>query len=245
VIAIHGFAEWPAHEARISHWNKVADENGFIVVYPSGVKFPKRWRSHGTAEGTTDPMIDVRFISDLIDYIQSQYNIDPARIYANGLSNGAGMSYLLSCALPERIAAIAGVAGAYTYPLSECKPSRPIPLIAFHGTADPVVPYTGGPSHSFAVPFPFLPDWIKAYAENNQCSATPEVLPPAAFDVSGVRYVGCNQNAEVVFYTIDGGGHSWPGGDPIPRWIVGHTSQSIDATRMIWEFFEKHPVPTP
>jgi polyhydroxybutyrate depolymerase len=240
VIAIHGFMEWPAHEALISHWNEVADENGFIVVYPSGTKFPKRWRASGVTSEVSYPLIDVRFISDLIDKLESQYNIDPARIYANGLSNGGGMSYLLSCALSDRIAAIGGVSGAYLYPPGDCKPVRPVPFIAFHGTADPIVPFDGGPSRSFNVPFPYIPDFIKNYAASNKCAALPQVIPSKGDDISGIQYSDCAQNADVIFYTIAGGGHSWPGGDPIPAWIVGRTSQSIDATRVIWEFFKNH-----
>lgn len=242
VIAIHGFAEWPAHEALISHWNEVADEEGFIVVYPSGTRFPKRWRASGTSTDGEDALIDVRFISELIDHLQAQYNIDPARIYANGLSNGGGMSYLLACTMSERIAAAGSVAGAYLYPQDDCTPARPVPLILFHGTADPVVPYSGGPSHSFDVPFPFIPAWVKGYAAVNQCGLTPELFPSSGNDISGMRYTRCDQDAEVVFYSIAGGGHSWPGGDPIPAWIVGKTSQSIDATRVMWKFFQTHPL---
>ena len=243
VIAIHGFAEWPAHEALISHWNDVADEEGFIVVYPSGTRFPKRWRASGTTVAGEDALIDVRFIADLIDHLQAQYNIDPARIYANGLSNGGGMSYLLACTLSERIAAVGSVAGAYVYPQDYCTPARPVPMIVFHGTADPVVPYTGGPSRSFDVPFPFIPAWVKGYAAAiNHCDPTPELFPSSGNDISGMRYTGCDQDAEVVFYSIAGGGHSWPGGDPIPAWIVGKTSQSIDATRVMWDFFQAHPL---
>jgi polyhydroxybutyrate depolymerase len=194
VIAIHGFAEWPAHEALISHWNEVADENGFIVVYPSGTRFPKRWRASGSSVDGKETLIDVRFISELIDHLQAQFNIDPARIYANGLSNGGGMSYLLACTLSDRLAAVGSVAGAYLYPLEDCAPSRPVPIMVFHGTADPIVPYTGGPSHSFDVPFPFIPAWVKSYAVAvNQCNPSPEIFPSSGNDISGMRYKGCNQ----------------------------------------------------
>jgi polyhydroxybutyrate depolymerase len=242
VIAIHGYAEWPAHEALISHWNELADENGFIVVYPSGTSFPKHWRTYGTSNDSSDPFIDVRFISDLIDLLQSQYKIDPARIYANGLSNGGGMSYLLACTLSNRIAAVGGVSGAYVFPMDECKPSRPVPMMIFHGTADPIVPYLGGPSRSFDIPFPNIPNWVKGYAALNGCNSAPDIFPSSGNDISELHYTGCAQGADVIFYSIAGGGHSWPGGDPIPAWIVGRTSQSIDATRVMWEFFQTHPL---
>ena len=119
-------------------------------------------------------MVDVRFISDLIDKLQQDYVIDPTRIYVNGLSNGGGMTYLLACELSERIAAVGSVSGAYLYPLEDCQPERPVPLIAFHGTADPIVPFIGGPSRSFDIPFPVIPDWMAAYAAKNGCNPTPQ-----------------------------------------------------------------------
>ena len=162
VISMHGFAEWPAHQMQISGWNKLADEYGFIVVYPSGSGFPRRWLASGRVGDSSDPMLDVIFISDLIDELKRQYNIEPARVYANGLSNGGGMSFLLGCKLSDRITAVGSVSGAYLFPLDGCKPSRPVPMIAFHGTADPIVPYQGGPSRRFNIPFPAIPEWMAA-----------------------------------------------------------------------------------
>lgn len=238
VISLHGFAEWPAHQMELSGWNTLAEENGFIVVYPSGSGFPKRWRISET--GTpSDPTIDVQLISDLIDQLKQEYNIDLWRVYANGLSNGGGMSFLLACELSEQIAAIGSVSGAYLFSLEDCHPSRPVPLIAFHGTADQIVPYYGGPSSSFDHPFPLVPEWIEAWAERNGCSLTPNELLGQG-EVSGIRYTHCQQKAEVIFYTVDGGGHSWPGREPLPKWIVGHTTQDIDATRVMWEFFRQY-----
>lgn len=240
VISIHGFAEWPAHQAQISGWNDLADEHGFIVVYPAGTGFPRRWRAGGGTPAAASQ--DVVFIADLIDDLSARYNIDPTRIYANGLSNGGGMSYLLACGLADRIAAFGSVSGAYLYALDECRPGRVAALIAFHGTADPIVPYEGGPSASFDIPFPVVPDWIAAFAGRSGCDAMPEQLP-AQGAASGVRYTGCRDGAEIVFYTIAGGGHAWPGGEPLPRVIVGHTPQDIDATAEMWDFFRGRTLP--
>jgi polyhydroxybutyrate depolymerase len=241
VISIHGFAEWPAHQMQISGWNDLADEYGFIVVYPSGTGFPRRWRASGQAGDSGDPMVDVFFISELIDELGRQYNIDPARVYANGLSNGGGLSYVLGCTLSDRIAAVGSVSGAYVYPLDECNPSRPVPMIAFHGTGDPIVPYQGGPSRDSGISFPVIPDWMAARAELNACDGSPAELP-ASGEASGIRYSGCAQEADVVLYTIHGGGHAWPGGEPMPAWIVGYTTQDINATRVMWEFFRRFSI---
>ncbi len=239
VISIHGFAEWPAHQMQISRWNDLADQYGFIVVYPSGTRFPLRWRAYGAAGGEMDLMVDVTFISDLIDLLEIEYNIDPARSYANGLSNGGGMSFLLSCQLSERIAAIGAVSGAYLLPWVDCHPTRPVPAIIFHGTEDPIVPFQGGRSGPFDQPFPAILDWVDSLAQLNGCTGDPLDLP-ASGEVSGVQFTGCTSDAEVIFYTIAGGGHSWPGGDPMPERIVGYTSDDIDATQTMWDFFQRH-----
>ncbi|HET7010631.1 MAG TPA: PHB depolymerase family esterase [Anaerolineales bacterium] len=238
VISLHGFVQWPANQMQTSQWNDLAEEFGFLVVYPEGTGFPRRWRAGGQAGGSSDPLADVVFISDLIDELELIYNIDPARIYANGISNGGGMSFLLGCALSDRIAAIGGVAGLYVYPLEACRPSRPVPMIALHGTADAIVPYLGGPSRGPEMQLPSIPEWMAARAKLNGCDATPTALPTSG-EVSGIRYSDCDQGAEVDFYTIEGGGHTWPGGDPLPGWIAGPTSQDISATRVMWEFFSR------
>lgn len=238
VISIHGFVQWPAHQMRISHWNDLADEYGFIVVYPSGTRFPLRWRIRGEPGSDLDPMRDVTFISDLIDKMEADYNIDPSRIYANGLSNGGGMSFLLSCKLSDRIAAIGTVSGAFPIPWEECQPSRPVPTIIFHGTADPIVPFMGGRYRDPEIDLPSIAEWAATLAQRNGCSGIPDEIPSIG-EVSGIRFANCT--ADVVFYTVTGGGHSWPGGEPIPAWIAGHTTRDIDATRTMWEFFQGHP----
>ena len=144
VISLHGFAEWPAHQMQVSHWNVLARRYGFIVVYPCGTQVPLRWHTYPMPDSDIDTMDDVTFISDLMDKLEPEYNLDATRIYVNGLSNGGGMAFTLSCKLPERIAAVGSVAGAYPFSVSESQPSRPVPAIVFHGTGDPIVPYLGG-----------------------------------------------------------------------------------------------------
>jgi polyhydroxybutyrate depolymerase len=242
VISLHGFAEWPAHQMEISRWNDLADAHGFLVVYPAGTGLPPRWRIRSDSDETAVTMTDVEFISNLIDSLMGQYNIDPTRIYANGLSNGGGMADMLGCTLSDRIAAIGGVSGAYLFPREDCHPPRPVPVIAFHGTADPIVPYAGGESSSFHYPFPPVTDWAADWAVRDGCPNS-SVSLPAVGTVTGIRYGGCLEDAEVILYTIHGGGHSWPGGGSLPRWLVGETTLDIDATATMWEFFMRHPMP--
>lgn len=91
----------------------------------------------------------------------------------------------------------------------------------------------------FDIPFPAIPEWVDTLAALNNCDGIPQTIPLTG-EISGVEFTNCA--ADVVFYTIKGGGHSWPGGEPMPEWIVGYTSMEIDATRLMWEFFSQHPM---
>lgn len=237
VISMHGAAVWPAHQMHTTGWNRLAEEHGFIVVYPSGTGMPKIWH----AQPSGDPMRDVKFIAALIDTIQSVYSIDSTRIYANGLSNGGAMAFVLSCALADRIAAVGTVAAAQALPFTWCADPRPMPAIFFHGTADRIVPYSGGSSWASPRPFPGVLTWTGEWARRNKCNETP-VETQVATDVTRLQYSGCANDAEVVLYTIQGGGHSWPGGRPMPKWVAGATSMQIDATSEMWAFFREHPL---
>src|SRR5712691_10316387 len=236
VISLHGGAVWPAQQMNPSRWNRLAEEHGFIVVYPSGSSRPKIWH----VDRGAGLMRDVRYISELIDTLEAAYNIDPTRIYANGVSNGGGMAFVLSCALSDRIAAVGMVAAAQSLPWSWCTDHRAVPMITFHGTADPIAPYNGGrtpvPPHDL---FPSVPTWTANWARRNRCGANP-VDSVVATDVTRREYTNCAHKASVVLYTIRGGGHSWPGGKPLPQWYVGPTSRSIDATSLMWAFFREH-----
>lgn len=238
VISMHGAGGWPVIQRDVSGWNRLADGHGLIVAYPAGLG--KVWRvSRGPGLGK-----DVRFISDLIDKLEKTYNVDPTRIYANGLSNGGGMAFVLSCTLSDRIAAVGMVAAAQTLPQSWCADPRPVPMIAFHGTADPIVPYEGGRSWIGPVSFPDVAEWTASWARRNRCGREPVDSAPAA-GVTRREYTDCADDAAVVLYTLHGGGHTWPGGRRLPEWFLGPTSRSVDATRRMWAFFQEHRLPRP
>jgi polyhydroxybutyrate depolymerase len=240
VISMHGAGGWPAQQMNLSEWNRLAESQRFIVVYPSGAEGagPRVWH---VGRGR-----DVRFISELIDKLEAAYNIDPTRIYADGFSNGGGMAFVLSCTLSDRIAAVGMVAAAQQLPWSWCTDPRPVPMITFHGTADRFVPYNGGRSPALWYPpgvspdlFPSVLTWTANWARRNRCGTKP-VESVVAADVSRLAYADCADDAAVVLYTVRGGGHSWPGGKPLPEWMVGPTSRSIDATSLMWSFFREH-----
>jgi polyhydroxybutyrate depolymerase len=241
VISMHGAGMWPAAQKDTSQWNAVADEHGFIVVYPSGIggAGPRIWRMGNETGGRAD----VQFLSDLIDTLQATYNIDPRRIYADGVSNGGGMAFALSCTLSDRIAAVGLVASAQLLPWSWCTDVRPVPMIAFHGTDDRFAPYHGGTS--WVVPsgsaLADIPTFSASWARRNRCDATP-VESSVAPDVTRREYAGCANDATVALYTIHEGGHTWPGGEPLPEWFAGRTSSGVIASREEWAFFEAHPL---
>jgi polyhydroxybutyrate depolymerase len=241
VLTIHGFAEWPAHVRDVTGWNKLADKYGFIVVYPSGTKFPKRWAAFNEKTPEDGQTRDVQFISALISKLKADYNIDPKRIYVNGFSNGGGMSFLCACELSDRVAAVGAVSGAYLFDVQNCNATRPVPMIVFHGTADPIVPFNGGTSHSFDLPFPAIPQWVEAYAHHNGCTGKAETTRVTP-EVTLTRYSAIQLGAEVAFYTLAGQGHDWAGGKALPVWLAGTHTDAVNTTELIWAFFQEHPL---
>ena len=245
VISLHGGALWGAAQMEVSGWNTVADEHGFLVVYPSGLRTagPRAW--HSGQGGSTSR--DVRFIADLIDTLGASYNVDSERIYADGLSNGGGMAFLLSCTLSDRIAAVGMVGPALFLPWRGCEQmSRPVPMILFHGTAERFAPYHGGQTVvSRAIMRdhwnPSIPAFTATWARRNQCGPRP-VESRVAADVTRLDYTECARGADVTLYTIHGGGHTWPGGGEQPEWYAGRMTHSVSASREAWAFFRAHPL---
>jgi polyhydroxybutyrate depolymerase len=243
VLSLHGFLSNPNSHGQISLWHKLADREGFLVVYPEGTSFPQRWNAHN--HWTTAGVDDVQLLLDILDDVSAVAAADRSRVYVNGLSNGGGMTVRIGCEAADKVAAIGTVAGAVV-DMESCSPSRPVPLMAFHGTDDPIVPYEGGPLRGEVLqqgagltgaPPALLgaEDWVATWAVRNGCARSPQAIPPHG-DARGVRYTECDEGAEVILHTIAGGGHTWPGGTPIP--IVGKTSGDIDATEEMWKFFQ-------
>jgi polyhydroxybutyrate depolymerase len=246
VISMHGAGLWPAVQRDMTQWNTVADAHGIIVVYPLGLGLVPVWQMRGGEPwqiSSHEPGLprDARFIADLIDTLAATHNIDPRRIYADGLSNGAGMAFVLSCTLADRIAAVGLVSSALLLPFDSCASDHAVPMIAFHGTHDPVAPYDGGTSWVAPVTLPAVPSFADAWSRRNRCAPNP-VEAAVAADVSRRAYHDCANGADVVLYTVKGGGHTWPGGGPMPEWFVGPNTHSVSATNEIWAFFRDHPL---
>ena len=228
VINLHGYHSNAAQQERVSQMSVKADAAGFLVVYPQGLGNPASWKFGSRAEGQAD----VAFIRALIDQLEAQVSVDRKRVYVTGISNGAEMSSRLACELGDTIAAFATVAGGYP-PLADCAPTRPLPVVVFHGTADTLLPYAGHPPLLLPVR-----TWVTEWAAQNSCDATPTTIFQQD-EVTGEQWGTCQAGADVVLYTITGKGHSWPG-STMPARI---TTQTINATDIIWDFFAAHSLP--
>jgi polyhydroxybutyrate depolymerase len=244
VLVFHGGGGHARNMPNFTGFDDLADEQGFLVAYPES--FNKNWNDTRGMSGADD----VSFVQAFIVELERLYKIDPKRIYATGISNGGFFSTRLACDSADTFAAVASVAA--TMPetlLPVCKPSRPVSVLFMHGTKDPLVPINGGAiarSRGRAVS---LADAAKFWRDFDQTSAKPaaEDLPDQAHDATKVHrdaYGGGKQETEVVVYTIENAGHTWPGGTQyLPSFIVGKVSQNLDATQVIWDFFQKHSLP--
>ena len=250
VVAFHGGAGNGAIMERFSGLSAKADEAGFVVVYPDGTGRTSRvltWNA-GSCCGYAQRQAvdDVAFVRALLDDVASTVKVDPRRVFATGISNGGMMAFRAAVELPDRFAAIAPVAGTPGVDVSGLK--RAIPLIEFHGTDDEHIRYHGGsgPRSVTHTDFMSVDDAISAWSWLAQCPEKPrrEDLRDVADDGTHVvrtTYAPCAEGAEVVLYTIEGGGHSWPGRPGRPR-LLGRTTQDISANDLMWEFFARHPL---
>ena len=232
VLNFHGFTSDAPQEAILSLMNDKADSEGFIVAYPYGTGTPLSWNAGaccGTAASTG--VDDIQFVRDILTTAADKLCIDPTRIYATGMSNGGFLSHRIGCELADKFAAIAPVAGVLGLP--SCNPSRPMPVMHFHGTMDPLVPYNG----DAAMGFPAVLDTFHGWADRDGCTGVP-TQTYANGDATCQTYAQCAGGAEVTLCTIDGGGHTWPGGTPVPT--LGVTSTDIHATDAMWTFFAAH-----
>lgn len=258
VIALHGRGGNGESMILITRkgFNQMSDNDGFIVVYPDGIE--QNWNDGRMDEEADDRahrenIDDVGFISSLIDYMVKEYNVDPKRVYITGISNGAIMAYRLACELAHKITAIAPVDGNIPYLLlNECSPTEPVSVLAINNVNDPLVPYEGGEifGHFHRVKLGkvlSVNESVDFWVKQNKCSTTavlveePDRDPDDGTRVQRTEYLNGSNKTEVVLYSIEGGGHTWPGGfQYLPAWVIGKTSRDINANEVIWAFFKKH-----
>jgi polyhydroxybutyrate depolymerase len=250
VLVFHGGAMNAKAIKLHTKMDKKSDEAGFIAVYPNGTGRLKNiltWNG-GNCCGYAmrNKVDDVAFVNDLLDDLAEVVNVDPHRVYATGISNGAIISYQLASKLSDRIAAIAPIAGPMG--TETCAPTRPVPVIHFHGTDDTSAPSEGGRGKgltrtNFYSVEHSIDHWVKA----NGCETKPTTQKLEDKHEDGTTVIqktwgNGKHGAEVVLLRIEGGGHTWPGLQPHLKYL-GTSTREISANDMMWEFFKKHPMP--
>ncbi|WP_157105867.1 alpha/beta hydrolase family esterase [Nocardia sienata] len=254
VLDLHGYLEPALIQYMSTGLGAYGRTHGFVTVTPQLLRpgLPRWDFGPGSA--------DIGYLADLLTEVESTLCVDTRRIYATGLSMGGFTTSSLGCQLADRIAAIAPVAGLADF--AWCTPARPMPVIALHGTADPIVAYEGGtgpnarllpspdgsgsadPAHrgpDVEGPGPqSIPENAAVWARRNGCASEP-VEQQVTGDAVLSAYP-CPAGAEVQLWSVIGGGHLWFGtpSEIFPVDLVGTDTQSISATALIWDFFRAH-----
>jgi polyhydroxybutyrate depolymerase len=245
VLDLHGLGESAEQQVAYSKLSEAGTDAGAIVVTPASDNAANSWALPPLGNKDAD------FMRAILDHVEATRCVDRHREVAAGISNGAGLSVGLVCGLDGRLAAIYPVAGVNI--LRPCATAKPTTIVAFHGTSDGIIPYAGGKLFSGVPGGPANPRLqtltngagralidrvqlapvetaITGWAQQFGCDSTPKDQPVGT-DVRHRTYAGCTDGVTVQLYTIDGGGHTWPGATPVDR--LGATTDTIDATKII------------
>lgn len=262
VLDLHGSSSNGVAQAPISDLTTLAGQEKFLVANPSGAialapanpPLPDgswAWNVPGvpTTAGAfppADARDDVAFLRTVITTVDRLGCVDDDRVYATGFSGGGRMASALACELSDTIAAVAPVAGLRagrpsqvdtTVPeVQDCTPQRPVPVITFHGTGDFVNPLPGNGDLRWGYAVSLA---VQTWARLNRCQSGP-ALTTVSEHVTRFTYSRCKDRADVVYYRVTDGGHTWPG-TSVDLSPLGPTTQEIDATALMWQFFEDHP----
>ncbi len=250
VLVFHGAWTNAAITVAYSGLNSTADEKNFIAVYPNGTG-PRDtmlfWNAGDWVKRRLrEPPDDVKFIGAVLDDLTTVANTDRKRIYATGISNGGMMCYKLAAEMADRIAAIAPISGTLSF--DDPKPKRPVPVLHFHGTEDKLVPFDGPKTASEKLlGLKSVDETIRTWCKLDGCPEKPKIesLPDKADDGTTVRrltYGPGKDGSEVILIEIKGGGHTWPGRS-MPIELFGRCTRDISANHMMWDFFQRHPLP--
>jgi polyhydroxybutyrate depolymerase len=256
VVDIHGLGEGATIHAATSQFGTLGQKDGFVAVFPNGTGNPIKWNT--TDQAPTNP--DLGFITALLQQVESTQCIDTSRVYASGFSDGSYMVSLLACTMSSTFAAIGAVSGLQLQ--KPCHTSRRVPIITFHGTADPILFFNGGvgvgklksllggggstaSSSTTTTTQPAklhgrgVPATVQGWAVKDGCNPT-STDTRVSSQVIRRSYV-CPPKTSVVFYIIIGGGHAWPGSkvsQSISK-LTGFTTFQINATTTMWSFFQR------
>lgn len=250
VLAFHGGQSHPEGMRRFSGLDGLAAADRAVVAYPAGTGSRAgllTWNGGNCCgEARADESDDVAFGAAVVEAVAARVPLDRRRVHATGMSNGAMMAYRLAAERADLVASVAAVAGPLA--LDAIAPSRPVPVVAFHGSLDQFTPLEGGVGRRSVTRVSHRPilagllDWVHA----DGCPATFQREELACADegitVERLTWGPGRDGSEVVFYRIDGGGHTWPG-RTADSFYLGPSARSLDANAIIWDFFVRHPQP--
>jgi polyhydroxybutyrate depolymerase len=217
VLDLHGSGGTSADQAGNSGFERLAASERFVVATLDAEG--GRWNVP-VQDNRAD---DVAYVRDVITHVAAHVCTDEMRVYATGFSGGGRMTSSLGCQLGSRIAAIAPVSGL-RFP-GPCN-GPPVPVLTFHGLADPQNPYDGHAAGRGAEWLESVPDALASWARHNSCKGA-AVLDDPPGPLSTMRYDGCGDGTDVRMIRIDGLGHTW-------------TKKEVDTTGVIWQFFKSH-----
>jgi polyhydroxybutyrate depolymerase len=221
MLVLHGLTMTPINMEGMTGFDELATDPGVLVVYPAG--YQNSWNAGGCCEpATTDGIDDVGFITALIDKLETEYPIDPDRVFVVGGSNGGEMAYRVACERSDRIAAVANLIGTL---LTACAPAHGVSVLDIHGTADTDIPYPGGIGCQH-MPCPSVPDTMQRWRGLDGCTGEPSITEDAHTVVT--TFAACRDGTEVTFIKAIGKGHAWYDHNPDDRAVT-------------WAFFASHP----
>jgi len=254
VLMLDGRGGTPWTAMKITGWSRKADESNFLMAYPEAMKLdpngpqhfltnPQMWNAgSGGSDVERKGPDDVQFLRDTVADITAKYNVDRARIFMAGFSNGASMTFRFAVEASDLVASIACVSGHFRFPGAQLR--EPVPLIFFFGGADPLSPIEGG---MIEMPWgrtehrPAAMASVDAWVGLLGLPAAPSALESDDGIIRRI-YGPDAGGAEVRYYSIADLGHVWPGGHRLlPERIAGAESHRIKGNDVIWDFFSAHP----
>jgi polyhydroxybutyrate depolymerase len=250
VMVFHGGLGYPGIVRFETGMDRTAERNGFIAVYPAGTPSTRLandrllvWNDGRPSKGRIKMGDDVGFVVAVLDDLSNLFNIDKNRIYATGFSNGGLFSCRLAQELSHKIAAIAPISGLRGPGETLPPPPRAVSIMAFQGKQDIYYPYEGGTPHrtNFETRFKPVMEEITAWARFNGCASKPSERKIGR--ANELRWKNCRGGTEVVLWTLEDGGHSYPGGNLSPSSVKnqqGNINRDISASDLVWDFFKRH-----
>jgi len=229
ILSLHGSRSTAAGQIRLSRMQRLSERANALVVFPQAI-VPIGSGFEWDLDG------DMGYLSQLVDELRSHYPTPQDRVCITGMSGGARMSCQFGAAQADAVAmvgAVAGLRGPGSRPLS-----RPVPVVAFHGTADRINPYSGSRTARWDES---VPEAAQRWAAANRVSLQPSEIAVSA-SLRRTTYGVEGRTGEVTLWTADGAGHTWPGGrlGLVLGMFLGRTTKEIDASDETWAFAQRH-----